>query len=111
MFATAGEDPVAAAIVERLAAEVLALAGAAHDRLGLDGRPVELLLGGGLFRDPDARLLGAIEAGARRARSSCASPTPSRSSARCCSASTTWARGRRRRPAPATMLREVPVHG
>jgi N-acetylglucosamine kinase-like BadF-type ATPase len=62
VFAAAGEDPVAAAIVERLAAEVLALAGAAHGRLGLDSRPVELLLGGGLFRDADARLLGAIEA-------------------------------------------------
>ena len=66
VFEAAGADPVAAAIVDRLAAEVLALVGAAIQRLELDGAAVEVLLGGGMFRTGDGRLLGAIEAGCRR---------------------------------------------
>jgi N-acetylglucosamine kinase-like BadF-type ATPase len=61
--AEAAHDPVAAEIVERLAAEVVALARVAISRLGLEHEPVEVLLGGGLLQDPDPRLLGAIEAG------------------------------------------------
>ena len=56
---------MAAAIVDRLAAEVLALVRAAIQRLELDGAAVEVLLGGGMFRTGDGRLLGAIESGCR----------------------------------------------
>jgi N-acetylglucosamine kinase-like BadF-type ATPase len=63
VFDAAAADPVAAAIVERLAAEVLALVHASIERLELGGAAVEVLLGGGMFRAGDGRLLGAIEAG------------------------------------------------
>lgn len=63
VFDAAASDPVAAAIVDRLAAEVLALVRAAVRRLELDGAAVEVLLGGGMFRTADGRLLSAIEAG------------------------------------------------
>lgn len=62
VFAEAGNDDVAAAIVERLAAEIVALARVAITRLDLGREPVEVLLGGGLIRAGDGRLLGAIEA-------------------------------------------------
>jgi N-acetylglucosamine kinase-like BadF-type ATPase len=65
VFAEAARDPVAAGIVERLAAEVVALARVAITRLDLDREPVEVLLGGGLLRAGDGRLLGAIEDGLR----------------------------------------------
>jgi N-acetylglucosamine kinase-like BadF-type ATPase len=63
VFDTAAADPVAAAIVDRLAAEVLAFVHASIERLELGGAAVEVLLGGGMFRAGDGRLLGAIEAG------------------------------------------------
>ncbi len=63
VFAAAGEDAVAAGIVERLAAEIVALARAALARLDLTGAPVEVLLGGGLLRRADARLMASIRAG------------------------------------------------
>jgi N-acetylglucosamine kinase-like BadF-type ATPase len=63
VFDAAASDPAATAIVDRLAAEVLALVRAAIRRLELDGAAVEVLLGGGMFRTGDGRLLGAIEAG------------------------------------------------
>jgi N-acetylglucosamine kinase-like BadF-type ATPase len=63
VFAEAEHDPVAAEIVERLAAEVVALARVAITRLDLGREPVEVLLGGGLLRAGDGRLLGAIEDG------------------------------------------------
>ena len=65
VFEAAASDAVAAAIVDRLAAEVLAFVRAALHRLELDGAAVEVLLGGGVFRTGDGRLLGAIEAGLR----------------------------------------------
>ncbi len=65
VFAEAGDDDVAAAIVERLAAEIVALARVAITRLDLGKEPVEVLLGGGLMRAGDGRLLGAIEADLR----------------------------------------------
>jgi N-acetylglucosamine kinase-like BadF-type ATPase len=65
VFGAAASDPVAAAILDRLAAEVLALVRAALQRLELDGARVEVLLGGGMFRTADGRLLRAIEAGLR----------------------------------------------
>lgn len=65
VFAEAGNDDVAAAIVERLASEIVALARVAITRLDLGREPVEVLLGGGLMRAGDGRLLGAIETGLR----------------------------------------------
>jgi N-acetylglucosamine kinase-like BadF-type ATPase len=63
VLSTAGSDPVAAEIVDRLAAEIVALAGAALARLDLIDEPVEVLLGGGLLHSGDGRLLAAIEHG------------------------------------------------
>ncbi len=65
VFAEAAQDEVAAGIVERLAAEVVSLARVAITRLDLAREPVEVLLGGGLLRAGDGRLLGAIEDGLR----------------------------------------------
>jgi N-acetylglucosamine kinase-like BadF-type ATPase len=49
VFAIAADDPVAAEIVDHLAAEVVALARVAITRLGLEREPVEVVLGGGLL--------------------------------------------------------------
>jgi N-acetylglucosamine kinase-like BadF-type ATPase len=65
VFAQAGDDPVAGEIVDRLGAEVVALARAAIERLGLAEQPVEVLLGGGVLQAGDGRLLGTIEDGLR----------------------------------------------
>jgi N-acetylglucosamine kinase-like BadF-type ATPase len=65
VFAESAHDAVAAEILDRLAAEVVALARAALTRLELEGSEVEILLGGGLLQAGDGRLLGAIEAGLR----------------------------------------------
>jgi N-acetylglucosamine kinase-like BadF-type ATPase len=59
------DDPVALEIGDRLADEVVAFARAVFTRLALGGEPVEVLLGGGLMRNADARLLGRIEGGMR----------------------------------------------
>ncbi len=56
-------DAVAAAIVDRLADEVVAMAGSAIRRLRLRRAPVHVALGGGMFRGRDPRLLGRIESG------------------------------------------------
>ena len=63
VLAEAAEDNVAAEIVARLADEVVALARAALARLELTREPVEVVLGGGVLRARDPRLLGAIEEG------------------------------------------------
>jgi N-acetylglucosamine kinase-like BadF-type ATPase len=63
VFAEAAGDAVAAEIVDRLADEVVALARAALERLGLTDSGAEVLLGGGLLQAGDGRLLSAIEAG------------------------------------------------
>ncbi len=63
VFAEAVRDPVAAEIVDVLAAEVVALAGTAIRKLGLENEPVEVLLGGGMLRSGDPRLMAAIAAG------------------------------------------------
>jgi N-acetylglucosamine kinase-like BadF-type ATPase len=60
VFSEAADDAVAAGIVHQLAAEIVALARAAITRLGLQAEEVEVLLGGGLVRAGDQRLLGAI---------------------------------------------------
>ena len=59
VFAEADHDEVAAAIVDRLATEVVALAGVALERLGLD----EVLLGGGLLQGDNSRVVERIREG------------------------------------------------
>ena len=61
VLAAAADDAVAAEIVDRLAAEVVALAGAALTRLDLIDEPAHVVLGGGLLQSGDARLLRGIE--------------------------------------------------
>jgi N-acetylglucosamine kinase-like BadF-type ATPase len=65
VFAEATDDPVAAEIVDHLAAEVVNLARVALERLDLTDELVEVMLGGGLFRSRDPRLLGEIDRGLR----------------------------------------------
>ncbi len=67
VLAEATDDAVAAEIVQRLAAEVVALARVALKRLGLTNDSVEVLLGGGVLQDADGDLLAAIERGLREA--------------------------------------------
>jgi N-acetylglucosamine kinase-like BadF-type ATPase len=67
VLAEATDDAVAAEIVQRLAAEVVALARVALKRLGLTNDSVEVLLGGGVLQDTDGDLLAAIERGLREA--------------------------------------------
>jgi N-acetylglucosamine kinase-like BadF-type ATPase len=61
VLAEAADDAVAAEIVQRLAAEVVALARVALKRLGLLNEPAEVLLGGGVLQDVDGDLLAAID--------------------------------------------------
>ena len=63
VLSSSEHDDVAAGIVDRLAAEVVALAGAALARLDLTREPVEVLLGGGLLQAGNGRLIAAIEDG------------------------------------------------
>jgi N-acetylglucosamine kinase-like BadF-type ATPase len=63
VFEAAETDAVAAEIVDRQAAEVVAFVRAALRRLGLAGEEVEVVLGGGVLQAGNARLLGGIEAG------------------------------------------------
>jgi N-acetylglucosamine kinase-like BadF-type ATPase len=65
VFAEAERDEVAAGIVDRLAAEIVALVRAALTRLELAQEPVEVLLGGGLVQSADGRVLDAIGDGLR----------------------------------------------
>jgi N-acetylglucosamine kinase-like BadF-type ATPase len=58
-------DAVAAGIVNRLADEVVAMAGAAIRRLGMRRLDVDVVLGGGMFRSDDERLLSHIREGLR----------------------------------------------
>jgi N-acetylglucosamine kinase-like BadF-type ATPase len=63
VFEAAALDPVAAGIVDRLAEEIVALVHVTLRRLELTGGPADVLLGGGLLRRPDGRLMSAIRAG------------------------------------------------
>ena len=65
VLAEAADDAVAAEIVEKLAGEIVTMARVALTRLGLEHEPVEVLLGGGLFRAGNARLLSTVETGLR----------------------------------------------
>jgi N-acetylglucosamine kinase-like BadF-type ATPase len=66
VFAEAEHDRVAAEIVDRLAAEIVAMARVALERLELAGEPAEVLLGGGLLQTGNGRLSGSVEAELRR---------------------------------------------
>ncbi len=63
VLAEAETDPVAGAIVDRLAAEVVAFARSALVRLELAEEPVEVVLGGAVLQAGNPRLLEGIEAG------------------------------------------------
>ncbi|MFI5826346.1 N-acetylglucosamine kinase [Streptomyces sp. NPDC051578] len=64
LFAVAAAgDPVASAVVERQAREVVAMASVALARLGMLGEEVPVLLGGGVLAAGHPQLNGAIEAG------------------------------------------------
>jgi N-acetylglucosamine kinase-like BadF-type ATPase len=65
VFAEAGRDAVAAAIVDRLAEEVVTMIRVTLERLDLSSEPVEVALGGGLMQSGDPALIGAIETGVR----------------------------------------------
>jgi N-acetylglucosamine kinase-like BadF-type ATPase len=56
-------DAVARSIVDRLAAEIVAFVRVALERIGPAEEAVDVLLGGGLMRARNARLLAQIEAG------------------------------------------------
>ena len=60
VFATARDDAVAAAIVERLAAEVVDLARATLERLDLEGRGADVVLGGGILQAEDPLLIESV---------------------------------------------------
>ena len=66
VFSEAARDPVAAAIVEQLAEEVVVLIRVALERLKLTDTRVEIVLGGGLMQSGDSRLLAAVEAGLKQ---------------------------------------------
>jgi len=65
VFAAAETDPVAGEIIDRLAAEVVALVRATVNRLALAQSEVDVVLGGGLLQSGNRRLLAGIEAGLR----------------------------------------------
>ena len=60
VLAEADGDPVARDLVDRLADEVVAMARVAMSELGLLDEPVEVVLGGGLFRSDDGGLASAV---------------------------------------------------
>ena len=65
VLAEAADDPVAASIRDRLAAEVVALARVAIDRLELAQDGVDVVLGGGIFQSGDAGLVHTVALGLR----------------------------------------------
>jgi N-acetylglucosamine kinase-like BadF-type ATPase len=62
VFDAAEDDAVAAGIVDRLATEIATMARTAIERLDLGREPVEVLLGGGLVRSGNGRLVDAVSA-------------------------------------------------
>jgi len=61
VLSEAAHDETAAAIVDRLADEVVSIAVAARTRLGLTANGCDVVLGGGMLRSGNARLLSRIE--------------------------------------------------
>jgi ParB-like chromosome segregation protein Spo0J len=74
VLGAADDDPVAGAIVDRLAGEVVAMARVAMRRLGRSD--CEVVLGGGVLRAGHRRLHAAIDAGLPGARVVIASEAP-----------------------------------
>jgi N-acetylglucosamine kinase-like BadF-type ATPase len=70
VFAAAEDDAVAAEIVDRLAGEIATMARAALKRLDLGEESVEVLLGGGLVRSGNGRLVDAVAAALDGSRTS-----------------------------------------
>ena len=66
-LAASADDPVAGEIVDRQAAEVVTMATAALDRLGLTGEAVDVVLGGGVLQSGNERLLRGVESGLHEA--------------------------------------------
>jgi len=66
-LAASADDAVAGEIVDRQAAEVVTMAVAALERLGLVEEPVDVVLGGGVLQSGNERLLRGVETGLRRA--------------------------------------------
>jgi N-acetylglucosamine kinase-like BadF-type ATPase len=66
VFAEAERDPEAAAIVDRLAEEVVTMIRVILERLELLQEPIPVALGGGLMQSGDERLIGAVKAGLAR---------------------------------------------
>ncbi len=66
VFAEAERDAAAAAIVDRLAEEVVTMIRVILERLELTQEPVPVALGGGLMQSGDERLIGAVKAGLAR---------------------------------------------
>jgi N-acetylglucosamine kinase-like BadF-type ATPase len=56
----AADDAVAAALLDRLAEEIVAFVQATLPQIGAGDAPVEVVLGGGLLQAPDARLRDAV---------------------------------------------------
>jgi N-acetylglucosamine kinase-like BadF-type ATPase len=67
VFAEAGDDPVAAQIVERQADELVAIAAATIRRLGIADEATPVLLGGGVVHRNHRVLVPLVEAGLRAA--------------------------------------------
>ena len=66
VLAEAAQDDVAAAIVRRLADEVVVLVRVALDRIGPVPEPADVVLGGGVLQARNDLLLGAIDTGLER---------------------------------------------
>jgi N-acetylglucosamine kinase-like BadF-type ATPase len=60
VVAAAADDAVAAALLDRLADEILAFVRATLPQIAAGDEPVEVVLGGGLLQAPDARLRDAV---------------------------------------------------
>jgi N-acetylglucosamine kinase-like BadF-type ATPase len=67
VFTEAERDAAAAAIVDRLAEEVVTMIRVILERLELTQEPVPVALGGGLMQSGDERLIGAVKVGLARA--------------------------------------------
>jgi N-acetylglucosamine kinase-like BadF-type ATPase len=76
VFDAAEDDDVAAEIVQRLATEIATMARAAIERLDLGGERVEVLLGGGLVRSGNGRLVDAVAFALGEGRVVRATPVP-----------------------------------
>jgi N-acetylglucosamine kinase-like BadF-type ATPase len=63
VLAEASHDAVAGALVDRLAGEIVSFVRVALERIGPLREPADIVLGGGILRARNPRLLGGVEAG------------------------------------------------